>query len=103
MTREHNIGPLADALGEVRMKISALQFEEKQIKTQLAEFGIGSYVGREFVALVEQYWRSDLDLAAVRKKLGAAWCKQNSTERQVTAVRCVARRDLQARTLRARA
>jgi len=55
MSRGHNIQGLADALGEVRMRISALQFEEKQIKSQIAEFGIGSYVGRDFIALVEHY------------------------------------------------
>ncbi len=50
MSRGHNIQGLADALGEVRMRISALQFEEKQIKSQIAEFGIGSYVGRSHCA-----------------------------------------------------
>lgn len=95
-----NITSIPDHLGRLKFEIAALEARAAALKRELVELGIGSYVGHEYVALVEQYWRHDLELAAVRKKLGAQWCEANSTEKQVWQVRCVLRGELRSKHLR---
>jgi len=95
-----NITSLPDHLARLKFEIAALETRAAALKRELIELGIGSYVGREYVAMVEQYWRSDLDLSAVRKKLGAEWCEANSTQKQIWAVRTVLRGELRSKHLR---
>jgi hypothetical protein len=101
MTRNHNIGPLADQLGQIKFEIAALEAKAAALKVQFVEAGPGSYIGSHYIALVESYWHTNLDVAAAKRALGGKWVREHSTEQQVTAVRCVHRRDLQGKDLRA--
>jgi hypothetical protein len=80
-----------DRLGVVLAQIAELKREEKRIKEQLIEWGLGAYEGDLYRATVSHSERAVLDMIAVRAKLSPQFIRANTSYTDVTTVRVVSR------------
>ena len=85
-------GDIADRLGAVKALISQLCVVEAALKESLITAGISEADGAAYRATVSESVRCSLDGAAIRKKMGDAWCAKFEKRSSVTTVRVTARK-----------
>jgi hypothetical protein len=82
-----------DLLGELKAQIASLEAKEDQLKKLLVEdIGVGAHEGSLFRVSVSVSTRETLDMEAVRNHLSPQFIRAHTTVKEVTTVRCGARK-----------
>lgn len=85
-------GELADELGTEKAAIAERTERERALKNELIRRRIKTADGKRYRATISRQVKTRLNMTAVRAKLGALWCRRNSSESKETVVRVSARK-----------
>ena len=80
---------LADAYGDLSAEIRGLELRRDALKAALLDRADNApeVIGDRFKVAISTTTRWNLDLAAVRERLGEAWCSRHSKLARVTSLR----------------
>lgn len=89
--RRQSIGQLVDRLGEVRAQVTALQHEDREIKSEILRRRVGEADGAKFRFALVSAVRWTLNVAAVKAEMGEEWVERRSKMATVVSARVLPR------------